>query len=229
MRFADQSTVGDLFREFRSILRGASFKLLRCCLIVRAYRNIPILEVLIAYMLGLSSGEARQPAIVPSVATNQSPIAVSIAVLAKREGERLVIYRDPSTHFHVIVSNVSKTQQAIWSESCSMGYCGLSFELTGEDGKTSAVNRRPIIWTVNSPQWWTLEPGESEVIDVYFGKTNQWQGFPLPHRGSQTVTMRAVLSFDADNESRRFSVWTGRVVSKPEKITFYRWDPERSR
>ncbi|MGA3285015.1 MAG: hypothetical protein ABSD57_11235 [Verrucomicrobiota bacterium] len=155
----------------------------------------------------------------------ESPISVSVAI-PTRNDERRVEYHDRTTHFHVIVSNTSDKPQRIWREWCSWGYYGLTFEFADENGKKWVAKKKPQVWTRNFPDWWTLDPHESFVIDVYFGDSDTWDGFPLPKDGSQTVTMLAVFEFKPDDESRQHDVWTGRVASKAEKVTFYHWKPE---
>jgi hypothetical protein len=160
-----------------------------------------------------------------SVMAGVPPIAVSV-VIPTENGERRVEYHDHTTHFHVIVSNTSDKPQRVWQEWNSWGYFGLTFEFTDEQGKTWMARKKPSVWTRNFASFWTLDPHESFVIDIYFGDTNIWEGFPLPENGSQTVTMRAVLEFKPDDEARQFDVWTGRAVSKAEKVTFYHWKPD---
>jgi hypothetical protein len=188
----------------------------------------PSLRVLalIGCLVGLSCREARQQANVSEPTAQPSPISISIAVPAENGAERSVIYRDASTHFHIIVSNVSAAQQRIWSDICSWGWNGLSFEITDDNAKTWVAKKMHSAWTGNIPTFWTLDPGDCLALEVPFEDTNWWEGLPSPHNGSQTVTMRAVLSFKPDEWSRLYSVWTGRVVSEPERITFQRRDPE---
>jgi len=176
----------------------------------------PILTILFALTL-----------VVADAMAGDSPIAVSVAVPANNGERRIedIEYKGQcdTAHFPVIVTNSSDKPQRIWREWCSWGYFGLTFEFTDESGKKWVAEKKGQIWTFNFPDWWTLEPHESLVIDVYFADTNTWVGFPLPNNGSQTVTMQAVFEFKPDNEARQHGVWTGRVVSNAEKITFYRW------
>lgn len=150
---------------------------------------------------------------------DDSPISISLAIPAQWGGRALENFQDGhATHFHVIVSNVSGQPQRIWQE---WGYFGLTFELTDEQGKKWVARKCPRGWDKNFPSTWTLDPHESLVLDVYFTDTNIWQGFAMPKRNSQTVTMQAVLEFKPDENSRQIGVWTGRAVSKAEKVTFY--------
>ncbi len=147
---------------------------------------------------------------------------VSVAVPANNS-ERRIEYRDRATHFHVVISNVSDKPQKIWREWCSWGYYGLSFVFTDEGGKKWVAKKQPRDWTKNAPDWWTLAPRESLVLDVYFGDSETWRGFPRPENGSRTITMQAVFQFEPDDESRKYGVWTGHIASKPEKVAFYHW------
>ena len=164
---------------------------------------------------------------VGNVFAEDSPISVSIAI-PEHKGEHRIDYdkissRDPTVHFHVIVSNSSEKPQRIWREWCSWGYYGLTFEFTDENGKKWVAKKKPQGWTRNFPDWVTLGAHTSVVLDVYFGDSGTWQGFPLPENGSQTVTMQAVFEFKPDDESRKDGIWTGRVESKADKVVFYHW------
>lgn len=174
----------------------------------------PLLTILFAVM-----------SVVADMHAGESPISVSVAIPA-RNGERRIEHRDRTTHFHVIVSNSSDKPQRIWREWCSWGYFGLTFEFTDERGKKWVAKKKPRDWTRNFPDWWTLEPHESLVLEVHFGDSDIWESFPRPGHGSQTVTMQAVFEFRPDDESLRHGVWTGRTVSKADKFVFYHWRPE---
>ena len=114
-------------------------------------------------------------------------------------------------HFPVIVTNISDKPQRVAQEGCSWGHDALSFEVTDESGTKQKAAKVGIDFAKNIDSWWTLQPGESLVINVFYTDTATWTGFPRPsaHK-SQTVTMRAVF------EMKPF----GRIVSKPLKIVF---------
>ena len=153
-------------------------------------------------------------------ADNPSLLLVKIALPARAAApgesiERELVYPNfkgviPS-HFPVIITNISGKPQRIAQESCSEGYDALSFEWTDESGKTQKAEKLGLNWYKNVLAWWTLQPGESLVINVFYTDTTTWTGFPRPpaHK-SQTVTMRAVFEMDP----------FGRIVSEPLKIVF---------
>lgn len=168
-------------------------------------------------------------AVMPFVANataEDSPIAVSIAVPLSENGERIIKYPERIPHFHVIVSNVSDKPQRIFQEWNLWGYHGLSFEITDMHGKKWVAKKKPTRFNMNFPEFWTLDPHQSMVMEVFFADLDTWEGFPLPESGSQTVTMRAIFAFKPDDESRKLGVWTGSVVSKADKFTFYHWKPD---
>jgi hypothetical protein len=156
------------------------------------------------------------------VDTGKNPIAVTIAIPCSQNGERVIQYSTTAPHFHVLVSNVSEQPQKIWKEWCSWGYYALSFNLTDPDGKSWKVTKNmPHAWQANGPDNWTISPHESLVIDVDFADSATWQPFPHPKEWPQTFTMQAIFEAQPDEWSKKLSVWTGRIVSKADKYTFY--------
>lgn len=159
--------------------------------------------------------------VLSSALAADSPIEISIAV-PQRGNDRVLEYYGSNPHFHVIVSNVSDKPQRIWREWCSWGYDGLSFEFTDAAGKTWIATKKPGEWTKNFPDFWTIPPNESLVLEVFFADADVWEGFPRPQGVSEAFTMRAIFEFQPDDQSRKHSVWTGRVVSKADKYVFYK-------
>jgi hypothetical protein len=176
-------------------------------------------------------------AIISVVAIRADEAALSVSlVIPQDHGERRVTYRnsrsewDRGAHFHVVVSNRSDKPQNIWKEEVSWGYWALSFEFTDDTGKQWVVKKRgnkP--FTANRPVHWILEPNENFVYEVYFSDTNIWEDFPRPDEGSKVlVSMRAIFEIHPKpflapiSGPTSPSVWTGRVVSEPRRITFYR-------
>ena len=69
--------------------------------------------------------------------------------------------------------------------------------------------------------FWTLKPEETLVIDVCFDDHQEsdwqkWKGFPH----NQTVSMRAVFEAGENEFSKKYAVWTGRVISKWDRYFF---------
>jgi hypothetical protein len=144
-------------------------------------------------------------------------LAVSLAI-PSREGTPRVSVGSPTRHFHVIVRNIGETPQRIWDETFSWGYEALSFEVVGDDGSVSVIRKKKTVFIRNVPASWVVDPGESFVFDVYLGNRKIWDGVPSPGPSCKTVRLRAVYAVLPDEESKKLSVWTGRVSSTTERI-----------
>lgn len=151
-----------------------------------------------------------------------SVLSVSLA-LPTRDGDRWLLLHEKGAHFHVIVSNTSDKPQRVWKEWCSWGYYALTFELTDRAGKSWTVKKKDGEWTKNVPDWWSLEPRENLVLNVYFADSDAWEGFPRPVNGSQVVSVRAVYEIKPDKFSKESSAWTGKITSDAKKLTFYHY------
>ncbi len=150
-------------------------------------------------------------------------IRVAIAIPQNRQGERRVnVNFLDRERFHVIITNTSHKPKRIWQEWCSWGYYGLSFQLTDEHGKTWTARKKLRAWSRNYPDYWTLGPQESLVVDVAFFDSDLWEGFPTPKVSSWKLKMCAVYEVRPDRESEENSVWTGRSISKADDYVFYK-------
>ena len=173
------------------------------------YMRTPFLQPILAAMFAVAAVQGAD-----------SPLSVTVSV-PTRDGDRWLLLHEKSAHFHVIVSNTSGKPQRIWKERCSWGYYSLTFELTDDAGKKSVAKKKPASFSKNSPDWWSLEPGESLVLDVYFSDPEIWEGFPRPVNSSRIVTLRAIFEIEPDKFSTEHSIWTGRISSDPKVLTFY--------
>ncbi len=154
--------------------------------------------------------------------------ALSVSLAIPRGGEqRYLEYHDKTSHFHVIISNLSNKPKRVWKEWCSWGYFTLRFEIEDEAGRKWTVKKKDRSWTMNAPDWWVLEPRESVVLDVFFADQDIWAGFPRPDHGAQTVTIRAVFESEPDKYSRQQGIWTGQIVSEARKVKFIHWRTDK--
>jgi hypothetical protein len=156
-----------------------------------------------------------------NAADTDRSLQIAIALPQNRHNERVLSYSGGKKQFHVIVNNATDMPKRIWQEWCSWGYFALSLELTGNSGETWTVKKKTRVWFRNYPDYWTLGPHESLVLDVEFADGNVWDGFPRPQGVSQKFKMRAVFEIRPEEYSREHSIWTGRAVSKAEEYVFY--------
>ncbi len=165
-------------------------------------------------------------------ATTNSALAVSIAVpYAKNRlsafgqhsdtRDTRVLCRSWDKGFHVVVRNTSDKPQNVWQDSVSWGYYALSFEVLDESGKQWVARKILVPFFGNGPMFWTFKPDETLVIDVCFDDHQEsdwqkWKGFPH----NQTVSMRAVFEAGENEFSKKYAVWTGRIISKWDRYFF---------
>jgi hypothetical protein len=147
--------------------------------------------------------------------TAKEAISVSIAIPEHHMHRSLNEY----DHFHVLVTNNSEKPIRLWTDRFSWGYDNLSFEIIGDEGKVTKVSKKPREWTKNFPEWLSLGPGESYVLNVdFYSERGQaiWNNAPKPTKGGSAkrlIRMRAVYEVTPDDESGKLGVWTGKVVS----------------
>jgi len=143
------------------------------------------------------------------------PITVSIAVPVHHQYRSL----NDGDHFHILVKNVSDKPVRLWTDRFSWGYDNLSFELIGDDGTITTIQRTPRSWTKNFPDWLEVAPGECWVIDVnwFTAKVKDiWEKAadrPESSPKPKLVKLRAVYEVHPDAESKKLGVWTGKVLS----------------
>jgi hypothetical protein len=154
----------------------------------------------------------------PALKNDSQDIAVSIAV-PLHDGQRTVFADREKDHFHVVIENISKKPQKIWSEQCSWGYDCLTFEITDQNGATSTAKKKPVGFFGNMPVAITLAPGDKLVLEAY-PRAESWQGFLLPEKGSRKVTMRAVFEIPETDLAKKNQVWTGKAASAAQDYVF---------
>ena len=152
---------------------------------------------------------------------DEPTLSVELAVTS--ENSRLEA-RDASSHFHVVIRNISSAAQRVWEDWNSWGYFALSFEISDESGKHwIAAKRKEIVFTRNFPSFETIDPGNVLVVDVYLGDDKTWAGFPLQKGQLKKVQLRATYEVRDSPEAKEMHVWTGRIKSKAAEVTFVRW------
>jgi hypothetical protein len=161
-----------------------------------------------------------------SVAQERSFHGLSVSV-ALSDPARRVAYRQTGDHFHVILSNAAPRAQRVFQDWNSWGYYSLSFELEDMSGRRWVAKKKQVPFSKNFPSVWEILPGNNLVIDVYWGDEDTWQGFPPFGTESRKVKIRAIFEVKPDPETKRYDVWTGRIVSSAQEVEFSKWKPEK--
>ena len=190
-----------------------------------AYRRLPSSLLATAVAVALMAA-ARSASAAPAALT------VAIAVPARgphqagRPRPRAINIRREQSHFHVVVTNTSAKPLRLWETWNSWGYYNLSFEVADAEGKVLyAIRKKPRSWTVNSPSWVELAPGEHFVMDVYFDR----ESWDLPFlkekpQGEFSLRMRAVFESKSNEQAEEHEVWTGKLKSPIEgyRVRYHR-------
>jgi hypothetical protein len=159
------------------------------------------------------------------LAAADPPATVDVRIVPMRirpTGERTLTLPDAAQHFYVVLTNVGARPLRLWREWCSFGYYNLSFEVTDEQGKIIKVTKKPRAWDKNYPDWTLVPPGDHLVFEVTLDEST-WQPALLPpHNQQAALLLRAVFEIPDDRDSKRYSVWTGRVTSSVDAYTIYR-------
>ena len=133
--------------------------------------NIPISHKLVVtfwlLMLSASAASAQQ----------QAPFVLSLVVsISTPDGEReLAMDRYP--RFYVQFINISEQPQRIWKDWNSWGWFNLSLRMQSEQGVRTISRKRPAAWDGDFPDFWTVPPGESIIMEVDM-TSGEWQGLP---------------------------------------------------
>lgn len=124
-----------------------------------------------------------------------------------------VIDSNSTQPFHVVLTNISKTDQKIWKQTNSWGYSVLSFILIDKQGVKKTIRKRQRGWRKNNPSFYLINSGEQIVYDVLLtGK--EWQGFMTKTKSVQHVKLQAVIEIPEDDKTREFGIWTGLIKSE---------------
>ena len=139
------------------------------------------------------------------------PLELKIAIPVHHQHRSL----NTADHFHVLVKNVSDAPLRLWSDKYSWGYGNLSFELIGDDGQVTKIQKKPGQWDKNFPDWLQLQPGDTYVLNVNFAAKDVWANPPVagPGKKPTPVKMRAVYEISPDEYSVKYAVWTGKLQS----------------
>lgn len=128
----------------------------------------------------------------------------------------------PQEHFHVVLTNRSNNSIRLWRERCSFGYSNLYFEVTEDGGSTTLVRKQEIPWEKNWPEWITVLPGNSLVLNVTFAPPI-WVNPLLPDRGQiRKMNIKAVYRINENVEAEQYHIWTGTAYSSDEEYIISR-------
>lgn len=182
----------------------------------RSYNNSPILAIWsLLIVLSLWLGDLQ--------AAPEPVNVLSLQIVPHHraaDGKQQIMLGSVSSHFHVVLTNISAAPIKLWKDSCSWGYANLWFESVDQAGKIVQIKKRPKGWNKNFPEWVTLAPGAHWVLEVKLDD-NTWQNWPLA-RPAKTINPTAVFESARSEQAQAHGVWGGEVRSaQGEYMVFY--------
>jgi hypothetical protein len=153
-----------------------------------------------------------------------APTTLQLAI-AIPESDMPLGIKDRQVNMYVTFSSTASangkgSDLRFWGEGCSWGYGCLSFELSLVDGgPTKVVKRLPRDWSKNFPYTIKVTPGRHFTRPVAFGD-GTWSPFPVAKEAVGRFRVRAVYEIGADDMTKEFQVWTGRIESPWELLDF---------
>ncbi|MDX2283840.1 MAG: hypothetical protein NW241_06740 [Bacteroidia bacterium] len=129
------------------------------------------------------------------------------------------ISMDRYPRLHVLLVNRGAKPVNIWKDWNTWGYFNLT--LTWEAGGKTYLIRRlpPQAWDGDFPDFWTLPPGETLILEVDM-RTGFWEGFPDLYGEQIPAELTAIYENKPDLLADEFGIWTGRIASQPLRVVF---------
>lgn len=152
----------------------------------------------------------------------EKSISIKIVPTSVNEnGDRLIILRNPSDRFYVVLTNISKEPIRIWKENNSWGYFNLYFQINDKNEKKITVKKKTKGWNKNFPDWTIVPPGYHRVFEVMFDDF-LWGKLPLPEKGeSALIKLQAVYEIHETKEAKDYKIWTGKVLSDENEYIYF--------
>lgn len=142
-----------------------------------------------------------------------------IVPISNPQGQREIsLARYP--RLYAQLSNLSPQNIRIWKDWNSWGWFNLSLRMHTSGGDTLVRRRSPGRWEGDFPDFWTLEPGESVILEIDMRKA-QWEGLPDLYGEKLTAILTAVYENKPDVLSEEYQIWTGAIYSRSLEVIFY--------
>ena len=115
------------------------------------------------------------------------------------------------------IKNVSTLPVHIWSTRFSLGYFSLHLVVLQPGGTPCAIRRRPARWTVNIPEYVSIEAAgvHAETLNPHDGT---WDVAACRLDPRNEVEVSAVLDIVRDDDTIRYDVITGRFESNKLRV-----------
>jgi len=168
----------------------------------------------------------------PLFGQDELSVSISTPVAVPSDGRTRTLPMGDDTHFHVVISNNTNTQQKIWQSWNSWGFYNLRFDILNDKNEVihSVVKNPNRVWTVNYPSQTTIRPKQHFVMDIDLSHKDwvvdrgdkNYQRFStfLKTRERYNLNIRMVYENRKDDEAEKLSTWTGVAKTNAETFLF---------
>jgi ankyrin repeat protein len=155
-------------------------------------------------------------------AQTESAADLQVAVLAAKDdrGGLVIPHHDG---FNVRLTNRSNKPIQLWDKYSQPGHDTLSFRITDHKGNSWMMRKAPLAgnWDDYAIKTITIAAGATYVWRVvpleFQAGRRSWTGMPEPNGGDE-FTIVPLFEIKPDEQSRKKSVWTGRVEGQAVKV-----------
>lgn len=157
-----------------------------------------------------------------------SPLPFSLSIVSSANQSITMSKKTEwADEFFVVLTNISTEPQPVFEYWNGWGYQAVSFELTTAGAKRFLVTVKNHGFDKNSPDTYTIEPGEHQVYAIRFD--DSWQLEPaLTLLDGMPITLKAVYQVKPTRESTQEHVWAGRVESHNYRLSLSQCPPSCS-
>ena len=150
----------------------------------------------------------------------QAPLQIELIVPVSEPDGTREISLDRYRRLHVRLFNPGPQPALLWKDWNSWGYFNLQLFYRDSTGQVQAIRRlNPGQWDGDFPDFWTLPPGESVILEVDYSSP-QWSGFPDLYGQRLPAELWAEYQNTPDELATEFGIWTGKLRSDTLRVVF---------
>lgn len=139
---------------------------------------------------------------------------------SRKDTAQIFLHNPETSHFNVLLSNISNDTFEIYDEWNSFGYFNLTFEIVYPDGKIVTSCKHSSGWDFNGPTSSSIPPGGHYIFEVSFDndstKGNEWWYNSIRNKPGKTTCckIKAIYQNELNDEfNNKHAIWTGKVES----------------
>lgn len=114
--------------------------------------------------------------------------------------------------FSLEIANASQTLVRIWSTRFSLGYDSIYFLVHALNGNSCLIRRKPTIWTVNVPDFVSMQPLQIHV-EKFELNDGTWELSDCSIDLHAAIDIGAVVDIASNGDTDTYGIMTGHFES----------------